>query len=237
MKKQISILSMNMNFNNPKSKVLRQTDVVINTLLKSKPTFLALQEFGTESTTGDVLGIDVQRRLESKGYSMIAPQLEAKYPVNTRIFYKSNEVELISKLNPIYKNGYLNRQCGAKFKINGMELIVYSLHLPLFSNDKHGKQRFWKAIIDFSANNNEQNVILAGDFNESNFELNPTMLAHNIKSLEKFYFDASYNIETWKDKKLDHIFCSKPLNNNLVSIDTIENKISDHKGLYSNFKF
>ena len=63
------------------------------------------------------------------------------------------------------------------------------------------------------------------------------MLAQNIESLENFYFDASYNIETWKDKKLDHIFCSKPLNNNLVSIDTIENKISDHKGLYSNFKF
>lgn len=232
---QFTITSININFYNLNNYIKRKNSDIVDTLLKEKSTFYAIQEFGSKSSTTDVSGHDLQKNLECKGYLMIAPLLEAKFPVNTRLFYKATKATLIEELSPIYRKGYKNRQCGGLFKIGDETVALYSLHLPLFSRDEDGKKEFWDCIIDYAKSTQNKNVILAGDFNESKLQPDPTSLANKINKLEKYFTEASNQEPTWNQKKLDHIFISPSLVNNMTIHSPIENTISDHKGLKAGF--
>lgn len=237
-KNQISIMNMNIDFYYPESYLKRKTSDIAELLLKENPTFIALQEFGCQSTTGDVNGNDLQKILESNGYKMLKPQIDGKNPVNTRLFYKANKITLVKELPPIYQNdaGYFrNRQCGGTFQVGEKIVNIYSLHVPHLNGNEQEKEEFWNCIIDYAKRNQEGNIIFAGDFNENKLESDPTELARKITELEQYFTEASIQDPTWEYKKLDHIFVSSSLVNNMIIHSPIENTISDHKGLFAEF--
>ncbi|MGY3733660.1 hypothetical protein GHI93_04660 [Lactococcus hircilactis] len=226
----ISITSLNINFcNGFKSSIHRNVNEVVDELLIEDSTFIAIQEFGSHSMTNDIDGGALIKILGQKGYELIENEKKSRYPVNTCIFYKSCKVEFLEKLNPIYDK-VQNRQCGARFLVNGRMIDLYSLHLPLYSNNKEIKIEFWKEILKY-ARKTDNDVILAGDFNESRLPSNPTMLAENIYDLENYFTDASTQEPTWRESKLDHIFISRNLAEKNLFYKTLATKISDHKKL------
>lgn len=107
--------------------------------------------------------------------------------------------------------------------------------MPLVDRNKQEKEEFWNCIIDYAQRNQEGNIIFAGDFNENKLESHRTPLAYKVTELEKYFTEASTQDPTWKHKKLDHIFVSSSLVNNMIIHSPIENTISDHKGLLAEF--
>lgn len=226
----IIITSMNLNFcNGFKDSRKRNINELVEEFIIQDSTFIAIQEFGTSSMTNDIDGILLIELLQQHGYELIDNEKKAKYPVNTCIFYKACRAEFLEKIDPLYQN-LQNRQCAARFIVNNKKLSFYSIHLPLYSNNKDTKIEFWKKILDF-AESNTDDVIFAGDFNENILTPNVTVLSENIYKLEDYFTNASSIEPTWKDRKLDYIFVSKNLTEKITSFETSFTKVSDHKKL------
>ncbi|HFR3472029.1 TPA: endonuclease, partial [Streptococcus suis] len=116
-----------------------------------------------------------------------------------------------------------------KTKNNKKTVAVFSLHFPLYGKFPKEKEEMWNTYIQFAseASKTYDHVILAGDFNES--LINKTDLSHKITEMERYMVDASEELPTWKNKKLDHVFITK--NTKIEKYSTLDNKFSDHKAL------
>ncbi|HEM3542472.1 endonuclease/exonuclease/phosphatase family protein [Streptococcus suis] len=227
---ELSLLSTNLDFDNHGGPYKNKTYTeIMKFLLLEKPTFLALQEVGDN---GNGLKIkELEFALKKHGYNMVSPEMDGIKPVNTRLFYDSNVVKFVKNLLPIYETGFVNRQSGAIFKTknNKKTVAVFSLHFPLYGKFPKEKEEMWNTYIQFAseASKTYDHVILAGDFNES--LINKTDLSHKITEMERYMVDASEELPTWKNKKLDHVFITK--NTKIEKYSTLDNKFSDHKAL------
>lgn len=199
-------------------------------LISNKPTFIALQEIGTISKNDGLKDKDLITELELNGYEAIT-HMNSKKPVNSRLFYDSNVVKFVKNILPIYETGFVNRQSGAIFKTqnDNKTVAVFSLHFPLYGKFPKEKEEMWDTYIQFAseASKTYDHVILAGDFNES--LINKTDLSHKITEMNRYMVDASEELPTWKNKKLDHVFITK--NTEIEAYSTLDNKFSDHKAL------
>lgn len=198
--------------------------------MSSKPTFIALQEIGTISKNDGLKDKDLITELELNGYEAIT-HTNSKKTVNSRLFYDSNVVKFVKNILPIYETGFVNRQSGAIFKTqnDNKTVAVFSLHFPLYGKFPKEKEEMWDTYIQFAseASKTYDHVILAGDFNES--LINKTDLSHKITEMNRYMVDASEELPTWKNKKLDHVFITK--NTEIEAYSTLDNKFSDHKAL------
>lgn len=231
MTRTFELISLNANFNNHHATLNRNQTTFISEVTQSKPTFIALQEFGQHSLSYDLDGQSIQDALIALGYAVVLPSVEARYPVNVRLFYQQSAATLLEPAPTITKD-YQNRQCGGRFLIGQTEVLIYSLYLPLAFRDQGGKQRYWDDILYFAKQQvkNETAVILAGDFNESLDVQDQTAFVHKIKQLATLFAESD-TASTWRDKRLDHIFVSPKLNPNVQALKTQMNTISDHQKL------
>ncbi|MDJ1091602.1 hypothetical protein QNJ39_08330 [Macrococcus caseolyticus] len=246
MKKNYTMLNLNLNFYEPSKWIERNSKDIENFVLKYDPDFITFQEFGLNSTNYDVSGRQLEETLIEEGYSFVKG-VDGKKPVNTRIFYKTNSAQLLKMLPAFYEDGFLNRQCGALFKVNNKNVAIYSVHLPLYESVyiKNGnkilvdnsfeKKAIWENIIKFSKKVSDEIdfKILAGDYNECNIGEKST-LSEKLDILEQHLSPATNNIPTWNNRKLDHIYVSKTLK--YKKSDPLENNISDHKALLLEFE-
>lgn len=235
MENSLKMLSLNLHMYDRGDgyKTRRSTHDVLSFLLREKSTFLALQEFGRKSYSGDVDGASLMDGLRNAGYKTISPEINGVQPVNVRLLYDINKVDLIEKLPPLYES-FVNRQAGGAFRRKdgtGEKMVVYSLHLPLFQNNELEKLAFWTNIINFAkaSVSGEDSIFLMGDFNEDADSAKRTALFEKIKELEQYLTPASENIATWRDKRLDHIFVSNGLTTQYKTLETAN--MSDHKAL------
>ncbi|CAM2863765.1 endonuclease/exonuclease/phosphatase family protein [Dellaglioa algida] len=229
MKTNFKIISLNMNFLNENATSKRTIDDVLLELSNSDNTFISIQEFGKKSVNGDLNGIEIQNRLAELGYDVLLPNKEGKNPVNVRLFYRRSEVTFLEKELPI-SNEYLNRQCGGSFFVGGEEISVYSLYLPLASDDFVGKELYWDDILNFALKKvlaNEK-IILTGDFNESEMKRDDTKYYLKISELGKLFSEKDKE-STWENKRLDHIFVSPALEKKVETFETYPVGISNHK--------
>lgn len=182
---QLSLLSANLDFDNHGGPYKDKTySTIAKFLLFTKPTFLALQEVG--DNRNGLKTKELELTLKQHGYDMISPEIDGMKPVNTRLFYDSNNVSYFKGLSPEYKTAFKNRQSGAIFKTknNDKTIAVYSLHFPLYitkyQDNSKEKNEMWDKYINFAyqASKIYDHVILAGDFNES--LINPTHLANKL---------------------------------------------------------
>ncbi|QPW15196.1 endonuclease/exonuclease/phosphatase family protein [Mammaliicoccus sciuri] len=246
MKKNYIMLNLNLNFNKPSKWIERNTKDIENFVLKYDPDFITFQEFGSNSTNYDASGRQLEETLLEEGYSFVK-SIDGKKPVNTRIFYKINLAQFLKMLPAFYEYGFLNRQCGALFKVNNKNVAIYSVHLPLYEsvykkngktiliNNSFEKKAMWENILEFSKKDSDEIdfKILAGDYNENNLGEKST-LSEKLDILEQYLDPAITEEPTWNKKKLDHIFVSK----NLVheKSEPIKNTVSDHKALMLKFE-
>ncbi|MCE4956952.1 endonuclease/exonuclease/phosphatase family protein [Macrococcoides caseolyticum] len=235
-----SLMSLNLNFYNPKSNIKRTTEDVAEFIINNNPTFVALQEFGEKSITGDIDGLELLNKLNQYGYAVVEPLKDGIKPINTRILYLKEKVHYKKMMPPYYEHSFVNRQTGGIFELNGKTLCIYSLHFPLYQSqnqdNREDKMKVWEHTIRLAQNFQKNDyLILAGDFNESLLG-NQTALSNNLNILEKYLDSATNNIPTWKNQKLDHIFVSKTLKHKKSDPLAIANNISDHKALLLEFE-
>ncbi|MBT0899343.1 endonuclease [Streptococcus lutetiensis] len=253
----LSLLTANLDFRGSGGPYKDRTSTKIaDYLLSQNPTFIALQEAGgTQPSTkprylnvdeyqkfllAEKLAKELETELRKRGYGVIYPKSDKSNAVSTRLFYFSDNIELIKELPPIY-DVLPCRQSGGLFKINNKTIAVFSLHFPLLENCPVEKIEMWDKYIHFAseANDTYDHVILAGDFNESmsgNFNgisILDTSSAFKLKEMREHMIDASEDLPTWTDKKLDHIFVTP--NTKIKDYSTIDNNFSDHKALQLTF--
>ena len=153
----LSLLTANLDFRGSGGPYKDRTSTKIaDYLLSQNPTFIALQEAGgTQPSTkprylnvddyqkfllAEKLAKELDTELKKRGYGVIYPKSDKSNAVSTRLFYFSDNIELIKELPPIYDDFYC-RQSGGLFKINNKTIAVFSLHFPLFGNRSVEKKR------------------------------------------------------------------------------------------------
>lgn len=233
-----SLMSLNLNFYNPESNIKRTTEDVAEFIINNNPTFVALQEFGEKSITGDIDGLELLNKLNQYGYAVVEPLKDGIKPINTRILYFKETVNYKKMMPAYYVHSFVNRQTGAIFEIHGKTICIFSLHFPLYQSqnqdNRQDKINMWDLTLSLGKNFRKYDyLILAGDFNESKIG-NETVLSHNLDILEDHLDSATNDIPTWKNQKLDHIFVSKNLKHE--KSDPLSNNISDHKALLLEFE-
>lgn len=245
----LSLLTANLDYRGSGGPYKDRTSTKIaDYLLSQNPTFIALQEAGgTQPSTkprylnvdeyqkfllAEKLAKELDTELRKRGYGVIYPKSDKSNAVSTRLFYFSDNIELIKELPPIYDEFYC-RQSGGLFKINNKTIAVFSLHFPLFENRPVEKKEMWDKYIQFASQASKlyDHIILAGDFNES--PNNETTLPDKIVEMEQYMVNASRDLPTWSNKKLDHIFITP--NSKIENYSTLDNHFSDHKALQVTF--
>lgn len=249
MTNSLSLLTANLDFRGSGGPYKDRTSTKIADYLQSQnSTFIALQEAGgtppskkpKKLTDDDYQKLllaekfakELDTIMKNNGYDVIYPINDKFYAVSTRLFYFSENVELIKELPPIYDDLFC-RQSGGLFKINNKTIAIFSLHFPNLGNSSEEKIKMWDTYIRFTAETSKtyDHVILAGDFNES--LINKTELSHKITEIERYMLDASEDLPTWKNRKLDHIFITP--NTKIENYSTLDNDFSDHKALQLTF--